>query len=175
LHAARRDGQFRDDLYHRLNVITVTLPPLKDRREDIPELVGHFLKTRGHERAPCHVSPEAGEALVNYDWPGNVRELANVLHRAQILTDSDTITLNDLPEALLAVEVDTSNHEEESLNLLVVERRLIQEALRRTEGRRPAAARLIGVSARTLYRMIDRLGITAVLAMTAPTSIVCAT
>ena len=76
-----RVGRFREDLYYRLNVITVNLPPLRDRREDIPELVEHFLTTRPVGPTRMHIHPEALAALVRYPWPGNVRELANVLER----------------------------------------------------------------------------------------------
>src|SRR5207248_22618 len=95
-------GRFREDLYYRLNVVTVTLPPLRDRREDIPELVEHFLATRQVGLVSSRVSPEAMQALVAYSWPGNVRELANVLERAQILAEDRFITVDDLPENLAA-------------------------------------------------------------------------
>ena len=93
-------NRFREDLYYRLNVITLRLPPLRERRSDIPELVEYFLDTRQVGPARCRVAPEALEALVRYDWPGNVRELANVLERAQILAEEATITVDDLPDAL---------------------------------------------------------------------------
>src|SRR5262249_60769496 len=87
-------GRFREDLFYRLNVITVHLPPLRERREDIPGLVEHFLATRQVGRSRCQVAPEALAALERYDWPGNVRELANVLERAQILAEGHVITLD---------------------------------------------------------------------------------
>ncbi len=97
-------GRFREDLYYRLNVITLTLPPLRERRGDVPELVDYLLASRPAGGGPRHrIDPEAMEALLRHDWPGNVRELANVLERARILAEGDTITLDDLPDGLLTL------------------------------------------------------------------------
>jgi transcriptional regulator with PAS, ATPase and Fis domain len=96
-------GRFREDLYYRLNVVTIYLPPLRERREDIPLLVGYFLKIyneRNFRHVP-HVAPAAMEALVNYDWPGNVRELQNYVERAVVLAPGDELTSDLLPEAVL--------------------------------------------------------------------------
>ena len=101
LEEEQRAGRFREDLYYRLNVITINLPPLRDRREDIPLLIDHLLKTRQIGKAPFTVSPDALAILVSYDWPGNIRELANVLERAQILAEGTVITRDDLPENLI--------------------------------------------------------------------------
>src|SRR5262249_5415629 len=95
-------GRFREDLYYRLNVVSLELPALRERREDIPELVEHFLATRQVGPARFRIQPEALAALGRYDWPGNVRELVNVLERAQILAEDQVITLDDLPEGLAA-------------------------------------------------------------------------
>jgi DNA-binding NtrC family response regulator len=96
-------GRFREDLYYRLNVITIYLPPLRERREDIPQLVGHFLKIYNERnlRHVPHVEPAAMEALVAYDWPGNVRELQNYIERAVVLAPGDELTVNLLPDAVL--------------------------------------------------------------------------
>jgi DNA-binding NtrC family response regulator len=96
-------GRFREDLYYRLNVITIYLPPLRERREDIPPLVGHFLKIYNERnlRHVPHVEPAAMEALVAYDWPGNVRELQNYIERAVVLAPGDELTVNLLPDAVL--------------------------------------------------------------------------
>jgi DNA-binding NtrC family response regulator len=106
LEDAIRAGQFREDLYYRLNVIAVTLPPLRERREDVPELVEHFLTTRPVGPSRYRIDPGALEALVGYDWPGNVRELANVLERAQILAEDHLITPDDLPENVVEAAAD---------------------------------------------------------------------
>jgi DNA-binding NtrC family response regulator len=96
-------GRFREDLYYRLNVVTIYLPPLRERREDIPLLVGHFLKIYNERnlRHVPHVEPAAMEALVNYDWPGNVRELQNYVERAVVLAPGDELTSDLLPETVL--------------------------------------------------------------------------
>ncbi len=96
-------GRFREDLYYRLNVITIYLPPLRERREDIRELVGHFLRVYNEEndRHVPHIDPKAMECLQAYDWPGNVRELQNYIERAVVLAPGDEITCDLLPEAVL--------------------------------------------------------------------------
>ena len=98
LEEEQKAGRFREDLFYRLNVVSIDLPPLRERRQDIPALVEHFLTTRQLGKVRCQVDPDAMRALLNYDWPGNIRELANVLERAQILAEDNTITLDDLPE-----------------------------------------------------------------------------
>jgi len=97
------ENRFREDLYYRLNVVTIYLPPLRERREDIPELVGHFLKiyNQQNNRHVPHVERQAMEALVSYDWPGNVRELQNYIERAVVLAPGDELTCDLLPEAVL--------------------------------------------------------------------------
>ena len=103
LEEERAAGRFRDDLFYRLNVVTVALPPLRERREDIRELVEHFLTTRQLGPVRARVDLGAMAVLLRYDWPGNVRELANVLERAQILVEDHRITVDDLPENSVAV------------------------------------------------------------------------
>jgi transcriptional regulator of acetoin/glycerol metabolism len=89
-----------EDLFYRLNVVAIDLPPLRDRREDIPALIEHFLTTRQLGKTRCQLHPDAMQALRSYDWPGNIRELANVLEGAQILTEDDLFTADDLPEGM---------------------------------------------------------------------------
>jgi DNA-binding NtrC family response regulator len=203
-----RHGRFRDDLYYRLNVITVTLPPLRERRQDIPELVTHFLTSRAIGRTPLNISTEALDLLCRYDWPGNVRELANVLERAQILAEGNVIMPTDLPENLVVAArlsstappptispsfptplsgslpqpspgptppfipsavsegravaqpgvtpVATSAPATSECTLAAVERRHIIEILQRCNGNKVHAARMLGVSRRTLYRLLDK-------------------
>jgi DNA-binding NtrC family response regulator len=161
LEDEQKAGRFRADLYYRLNVLTITLPPLRDRREDIPLLIDHLLRTRQIRKAPYTVDPTAMAVLCQYDWPGNVRELANVLERAQILAEGDTITNDDLPENLIqtaspATEVQTR----ESPDALDgVERRHVAEVLRRSGGNKMQAAKTLGISRRSLYRLIERYGL----------------
>jgi DNA-binding NtrC family response regulator len=156
-----RAGRFREDLFFRLNVIAVTLPPLKDRREDVPALIEHFLRTRQVGKAPFSVDPAAMAVLCGYDWPGNVRELANVVERAQILAEGNVITTDDLPENLLAasrptvapgVSIPTAGPDD----LDGIERRHIIDVLRRHGGNKVQAAKALGVSRRSLYRLIDK-------------------
>jgi transcriptional regulator with PAS, ATPase and Fis domain len=159
LEEEQKAGRFREDLYYRLNVITIALPPLKERKGDIPELVEHFLTTRPVGARRFRVTPEALAALGRYDWPGNVRELANVLERAQILAEGEAITPDDLPEAFVAAGVaPAAPADDNPFSLEAAERRLLGEAMRHTQGNKLAAARLLGVSPRTLYRMMDRYG-----------------
>jgi DNA-binding NtrC family response regulator len=154
LEEEQKAGRFREDLFYRLNVVTIDLPALQERREDITALVEHFLTTRQLGKAPCRVEPEAMRALMNYAWPGNVRELANVLERAQILAEDNLITLDDLPETLhslpdMPVQVGP-------LTLSVMERRTMQLALQQAGGNKVHAAKALGISRRALYRLIDK-------------------
>jgi DNA-binding NtrC family response regulator len=156
-------GRFREDLFFRLNVIAIMLPALKDRREDIPALVAHFLRTRQMGKTPFAVDPEALRALCGYDWPGNIRELANVLERAQILAEGNTVTTDDLPENLLqaikpslTAVLGTPAPMVSPDDLDGVERRHVEDVLRRHDGNKVQAAKALGVSRRTLYRLVER-------------------
>ncbi len=157
-------GRFREDLFFRLNVVAIKLPALKDRREDIPELVAHFLRTRRIGKTPFAIEPEAMQALCAYDWPGNVRELANVLERAQILAEGNTITTHDLPESLLLVSKPaplsgTLTPGRSPDDLETIERRHVAGVLRRHDWNKVRAAKALGVSRRTLYRIIEKHGL----------------
>ncbi|MCE9562842.1 MAG: sigma-54 dependent transcriptional regulator [Planctomycetes bacterium] len=154
-------GRFREDLFFRLNVIAITLPALKDRREDVPELVAHFLRTRQMGKTPFAVDPAAMQVLCGYDWPGNIRELANVLERAQILAEGNTITTDDLPENLLLVSkptpvAGTPPPVRSPDDLEGIERRHVSDVLRRHGGNKVHAAKALGISRRTLYRLIEK-------------------
>jgi DNA-binding NtrC family response regulator len=146
-------GRFRDDLYYRLNVVAITLPPLAARRQDIAELTRHFLSSRQLGPTPYRIEPEAMTALLHHDWPGNVRELANVLERAQILAEDHIITLDDLPEGLRrtppAAGADPRHLEE-------VERRHVLAILQEAQGNKLQAAKTLGISRRALYRLIEK-------------------
>jgi DNA-binding NtrC family response regulator len=156
-------GRFREDLFFRLNVITLNLSALKDRREDIPGLINHLLRTRQIGKLPFSVDPHALSVLCGYDWPGNIRELANVLERAQILAEGNVITIDDLPENLIQVSKPTPI----SLNaspvstpddLEVVERKHVEEVLRKCGNNKVHASKALGISRRTLYRLIEKYG-----------------
>jgi transcriptional regulator with PAS, ATPase and Fis domain len=158
-------GRFREDLFYRLNVVSIVLPPLKDRRDDIPLLVAHLLQTRPVGKTPFTVDSEAMQVLLGYDWPGNVRELANVLERAQILAEGTTITRDDLPENLIQASraIATGSAAAAAVagpdDLELVERRHVEDVLRRSGGNKVQAAKALGVSRRSLYRLIDKYGL----------------
>jgi two-component system response regulator AtoC len=154
-----RAGRFREDLYYRLNIIPIVVPPLRERTDDIPLLVHFFLDklSQGHE--PFDIAPEAMQILINYAWPGNVRELQNIVERAVVLSDSNSISVDSLPSELR--QSDEFFHvqiPEEQLSIkrtlseLVprVERELIGRALKKTNNNRTRAARLLEISHRSL-------------------------
>ena len=159
LEEEQRAGRFREDLYYRLNVITILMPSLRERREDIPALIEHFLSTRQLGKLRCTLEADAMSALVGYSWPGNVRELANVLERAQILAENEVITMDDLPGTLQtappSIEVSDSN----SLNLHEMEGRNLHSALHQANGNKVHAAKLLGISRRALYRLLTKHGL----------------
>ncbi|HSC87205.1 MAG TPA: sigma-54 dependent transcriptional regulator [Polyangiaceae bacterium] len=152
-------GRFREDLFYRLNVIALTAPPLRNRREDIPLLVDHFLGLycKKNGRARLEVRSAALEQLLAYAWPGNVRELENVMERAAVLCRGTELGLGDLPESIRAAEPGVAQSFTFPLGtpLAEVEQRLIQETLRHTNGDKTLAAQLLGISARTIYRKLD--------------------
>ncbi|NUQ75487.1 MAG: sigma-54-dependent Fis family transcriptional regulator [Polyangiaceae bacterium] len=158
LRAEVAAGRFREDLFYRLNVIAITAPPLRSRREDIPLLVDHFLgvycakNNKNRLEAPRDVL----QTLMDYPWPGNVRELENVVERAVVLCRGDKLSLDDLPESIRQAP----GAEPSSLTFSVgtpldeVERRLIRETLRHARGDKSVAAQLLGISTRTIYRKL---------------------
>jgi DNA-binding NtrC family response regulator len=148
--------RFRKDLYYRLNVVTIELPPLAQRRQDIPELVEHFLTTRPIGPARFRIQPEALETLVRYDWPGNVRELANVLERAQILAQEHQIALDDLPENIVDASPSAGASSGDPRHLCAVERQHVRAVLREEGGNKVRAAKALGISRRALYRLIEK-------------------
>jgi two-component system response regulator HydG len=155
LAALVREKRFREDLYYRLNVITIPLPTLRDRQEDIPLLAHHFLRRYAAKNAKRlgGFTEEAMDLLQTYTWPGNVRELENAVERAVVLTRSDLITPVDLPEALVRSD-QAARHLVISVGtpLEEVEDRLIDETLRYTKGDKTLAAKLLGIATRTIYR-----------------------
>jgi DNA-binding NtrC family response regulator len=160
LTAEVRDGRFRTDLFYRLNVVHLELPPLRARPEDVPLLVEHFLQrfSRQYQVAPKRLAAEALERLRTYAWPGNVRELQNAIERAFALSAADTITLDDLPPSLRgwALPSDTPG---DVPTLEESERRLFAAALRKTGGNKNEAARLLGIDRQRLYRKIEKYGL----------------
>jgi DNA-binding NtrC family response regulator len=156
LEAEMKAGRFREDLYYRLNVLSLELPPLCERPQDIPELVEHFLTTRRLGTTSYHIQPEALDALVRYSWPGNVRELANVLERAQILADDHCITVDDLPEGFVTVRHVAPASGASPHSLFEAERRHVLAVLQQEKGNKVHAARALGISRRALYRLLEK-------------------
>jgi len=170
LAAAMRDGSFRPDLYYRLNVVAIPLPPLRARRDDLVPLVRHFvtLKTGEMGIAEKTIRPEVVDALLRYSWPGNVRELENLIERLLVLSEGPTVTLDDLPEALregnghgggaLRDEV-LAGHKSLGVAVGDFERDLILETLRQTDFNQTRAAQKLGTTRRILKYRMDQLGI----------------
>ncbi|MEL6317118.1 MAG: sigma-54 dependent transcriptional regulator, partial [Pseudomonadota bacterium] len=184
-----REGKFREDLYYRLNVFPLTLPPLRERAEDIPELIDHFIRKVSVEegRTVTGIEPSALDLLMDYDWPGNVRQLENAIYRAVVLADRETLTLMDFPQLLSRVEggaeqLTTSSAalmDGEGLHprppvaegfspldvdghlrtLAEVEAEMIELAIRKYEGRMSEVARRLGIGRSTLYRKVRELGL----------------
>ncbi len=155
-------GRFRSDLYYRLNVISIALPPLRDRTDDVPLLAEHFLKREaertGEEKK---LSEEAMEVLVEYQWPGNVRELENVIERAVVLTGGKAIPVDALPQRLReeAPEPLVQDRPPPNPTLEVIERAYIEHVLRAEGGNKSRAAEVLGIDPSTLYRKIKRFGL----------------
>lgn len=159
-------GLFREDLFYRLEVIPITLPPLRERRSDIPLLVKHFLDRHNQKRSDLQVSitEEAMVHLWEYDWPGNVRELENLLERLVILSEDGLVRVENLPPNIRSFisekKIPRPVMTEEGLDLTNAveefENRLIEEALRRTKGNKQAAARLLGLKRTTLVAKLRR-------------------
>jgi transcriptional regulator with PAS, ATPase and Fis domain len=148
-------GEFREDLFYRLNVVEIRMPPLRDRRGDIPLLVKHFLDlfNKKFEKNITSLSPDVNEILMKYPWPGNVRELKNTLEHAFVLCNRNVITAGDLPPDFAASSMAVSQAES---NPAGVEERQILQALTLSSGNKSRAAKLLGISRRTLYRKIDQ-------------------
>jgi DNA-binding NtrC family response regulator len=159
LEEEQKAGRFRDDLFYRLNVVAIALPPLRERREDIPLLVDHVLTIRQFGKFKHEVHPDALQAMLRYAWPGNVRELVNVLERAQILAEDNTITIDDLPENMIVAARTSPSpqvSEENALHLEVMERAHVQRVLEQFKFNKVHAAKALGVSRRSLYRLIEK-------------------
>jgi DNA-binding NtrC family response regulator len=170
LTTAINKGKFREDLYYRLNVIPMKVPPLKQRKSDIPLLIDHFLKKfqKGAEKKITDFSPEATDAMLKYDWPGNVRELENVIKRLTILCDDEVVTVDDLPEHIphkgRAIRVVEEDFLEKGVTLHEAvedyEKRLILGALERSDWVKTKAAKLLNINRTTLVEKIKKQNLT---------------
>ena len=152
-----RAGTFRQDLFFRLNVVQIKLPPLRERKSDIPVLVSAFLEKFSDAKAPVRsISEDAMRRLMAYDWPGNVRELENAVERAVALGSGPILHVGDLPSNLQYAQTERYAEQNELVPLEELERRAIFHALRETSGDKLAAARLLGIGKTTLYRKLKQ-------------------
>ena len=162
LEAGVKSGDFREDLYHRLNVIAITLPPLRERKEDIPLLTSYFLQRFSSEtkKVFSEVSAEAQRKLLDYHWPGNVRELANVIERAVVLGDGPTLTIHHLPSRVVGHPIAASTEGQSYHDAVNHHRRqLILTALTEAQGNRAAAAKSLGLHRTHLMKLMKALDI----------------
>jgi two-component system NtrC family response regulator len=165
LSAMVEDGTFREDLYYRLAVVPLTVPPLRERKEDIPELIETLFQRAKdrHGMRDVRLSPAVHQRLISYRWPGNVRQLENVLERLLVLSSSDLIPAEDLPEELLLASGNTTmlgpDLPEEGISLEAIERELISRALEKFGGNQTQAARYLDISRRTLIYRMEKHGL----------------
>jgi DNA-binding NtrC family response regulator len=153
-----KKGTFREDLFYRINVITIPLPPLRDRKEDVPLLVNHFLQKYAQRlgKPSVKILREAMQALVNYDWPGNVRELENMIERAVALCEEDLIERTDLPDKLTQVKIAIRDLDEYEMTLDALEEKHIKKVLQKVNGDKVKASQILGINLSTLYRKLAR-------------------
>jgi two-component system response regulator AtoC len=166
------EGKFRDDLYFRLNVVRITMPPLRDRKEDIPLLVSRFVQhfAKANDKQVAELTTDAMNALLTYNWPGNVRELRTAIEHGVVMATGPKITLRDLPIALRQAAgaalprgispAQAFGERKNPLNIQETERKLILQALATTKGNVTAAAKKLGISRRTLHRKINEMNAT---------------
>jgi transcriptional regulator with PAS, ATPase and Fis domain len=155
-------GHFRQDLFYRLNVIALRLPPLAERADDIPLLVNHFLAQKCHsmKKEIDAIEPEAMDLLCRYSWPGNVRELENIIERAVALESGPAILVADLPDYIRNQSIETYRHHPSDIPTLEEqEKRYIQWVLGRSEGNKTHAAKIMGIDRVSLWRKLKRYGI----------------
>ncbi len=156
-----KTGGFRQDLYFRLNVVKLTMPPLRERRDDIPLLANYFARKYAEKcnRRVMGISSEARKRLMTYDWPGNVRELENAIERAVVLGTTEQILADDLPEAVVEADATVSSEEASSYHEQVVQtkKRMITDAMKQANGNYTAAAKLLNLHPNYLHRLIRNL------------------
>ena len=162
LKQAVDEGTFREDLYYRLSVIPIQLPPLRERREDIPILVSHFIQKYNHRRRGRDIesiSDSALAAILNYTWPGNIRELENVIERAMVIEESSIIHLSSLPGHILSKTGAVQGEEGDIETLAQIEKRHIEYVMKQVEGNISKAARVLQIDRKTLYDKIRKYDI----------------
>jgi DNA-binding NtrC family response regulator len=164
LRAALEQGRFREDLYYRLNVVPINIPPLRDRKEDIPFLAKHFVRKLSKEldTAPREISPAAMERLIGHPWPGNVRELENTIERSMVLASGDVLQASDIRIEAPRTNAQISSQQTpllpEGETLEHWEQMMIREALRRANGNKSQAARMLGLTRNALRYRLSQMG-----------------
>ena len=160
LDAGVMEGVFREDLYYRINTITIHAPPLRRRKEDIPMLINHFLSKGNSHVINCgrKMSEEAMRVLVKYDWPGNIRELQNLCERLQIMAEGERIQVSDLPEDIVDPNNKGSMEEYPSLTLSELEKKYIIKTLDFFNGNKTKTASTLGITIKTLYNKLHEYG-----------------
>jgi len=167
LEKSLENGSFREDLFYRLNVVSLSLPPLRERKEDIPELAAYFLnKLCGREGKPVkQLDADALAVLIQYDWPGNIRELENLIERIVVLEEARLILPQHIPDRIMKGEVEKLTTGSPSLKGALeettakMEKETIVNTLAQTKGNRTKAAQLLGISRRTLQKKLKEYGI----------------
>lgn len=156
-----KEGRFREDLFYRLNVIEIHMPSLRERRDDIPVLIKHYLAISAKEAGKTikDIDYEAMQALLAYDWPGNIRELRNTIERATVLADGEVITIHDLPDKFRTLDVEGVSTSSLRQALDEFEREYIRRSMTENKGNKEAAANKLGVDLATLYRKLKKLRI----------------
>jgi Nif-specific regulatory protein len=163
LSEAIESGEFRKDLYYRLNVVTLTMPALRDRTEDIPQLAEHFLSkaSRKCKTRMKSLSEEAKACLIKYDWPGNVRELENAIERAVVLGSGNVVLPEDLPETILEAGVLSDGSAKYHRSMKETKRQMIAQALQHAHGSYVDAAKSLGIHPNSLLRLMRNLNVKA--------------
>ncbi len=158
-----KEGRFREDLYYRLNVIEIHMPSLRERRDDIPVLIKHFMEVFAKEAGKTikDIDYEAMQALLAYDWPGNIRELRNTIERATVLADGEVITMHDLTDKFRTLDIEGVSTSSLRQALDTFERDYIRRSLTESKGNKEVAAGKLGVDLATLYRKLKKLRIEA--------------
>lgn len=152
-----KEGTFREDLYYRLRVVKIEVPPLRERKEDLPQLVNSFLAefANTHGKPVTKLSDEVMKLISLYSWPGNIRELRNCIESSVVMARSDTLTIDDIPEYLTYKATEVELDDTGGL-LHKMERQTITEVLDKTAGDKVKAAKILGIGLRTLYRKLDK-------------------
>jgi two-component system NtrC family response regulator len=160
-----KDGSFREDLYYRLNIVSLHIPPLRERRKDIIPLIEHFVQKYSEENGKHNLSlsKEAVDLLIKYNFPGNVRELENIIERAVVLARGEVITINDLPNIVKGFKAEKEILTDENATLIeqveALEKKLIYDALSKTNGNQSQAGRMLGLTERNLRYKMQKYGI----------------